>query len=205
MAYDIVATGKNVMNEADSTQLSDLPPEINRNFGEDGQNIVDLLRRSNGFPGCAEEDIVGRTGLKITAVRKILYKLRDINLVEESSQEKEDGSLTFYWLLRPNQPSTYIASERRLKLEQLLARLSFERSHIFLFCERDDARMTYEEVMQGQTVCPVCHGPLQSFENANIIQSLEAQIKDLQPSLPPLHTREARKSSHRRGGKRKHQ
>ena len=52
MAYDIVATGKNTMNEADSTQLSDLPPEINRNFGEDGRNIVDLLRRSNSSPGC---------------------------------------------------------------------------------------------------------------------------------------------------------
>ena len=43
MAYDMAATGKNTMNGADSTQLSDLPPEINRNFGEDGQNIVDLL------------------------------------------------------------------------------------------------------------------------------------------------------------------
>lgn len=193
------------MNGADSNPLSDLPPEINRNFGEDGRNIVDLLRRSNGSTGCAEEDIAGRTGLKITAVRKILYKLRDINLVEASSQETEDGSLTFYWLLRPNQPSTYVASERRLKLEQLLAGLSFERSHIFLFCERDNKRMTYEEVMQGQTVCPICHGPLQSFENANIIQSIEAQIKDLQPSLSPLPTREARKSPHRHARKRKHQ
>mgnify|MGYP000032268913 FL=1 len=118
-------------------------------------------------------------------IRKILIRLHNFSLVtSESIQDSQSGWLIFYWRLQEDQLQSIIKAQKRRILEKLKARLEFEKTHDFFFCnDKHCGRYTFEEAVENFFKCPSCGGSLQHFDNSKVVEFLEKKVESLKEEL----------------------
>lgn len=149
--------------------------------GEAAVKIVNELKKREKT---TEEELVKSTGVKLTEVRKILFKLHNFSIVSsETVQDKNTGWMTFYWVLQKDQLKSLIRTQKKRTLEKLKARLEIEKTHDFFYCESGHGRFTFEEAMENIFKCPACSTSLKHFDNLKIVEALEKKVKELEEEL----------------------
>jgi len=149
--------------------------------GEDAVKIIGELKKRGK---ATEEELVRSTGVKLTEVRKILFRLHNFSIVSsETVQDKNTGWMTFYWVLQKDQLKSLVRTQKRRILEKLKARLEFEKTHDFFYCESGHGRFTFEEAMENIFRCPTCSTPLKHFDNSKIVEVLEKKVKELEEEI----------------------
>ena len=178
--WSLVNRGLNMADVKNNQLLYTLVSEIS---GEEAAEVVALLDDKNEI---TDEAIGDRTGYKLNTVRRILYKLYESHLASyRRVRDKNTGWFVYFWRLNPEKISDIIRDKRRFVLKKLEERISYEKDHVFYVCNSDGSclRYTFEQAIELSFQCPKCHKPLQHFDNTEIVQVLNDQIKNVKDQL----------------------
>lgn len=150
--------------------------------GKDAVKIVEVLSK---VEETTEEEIVAKTEINLNGVRKTLYKLYDHSIVAlRRTRDKGTGWFIFHWRLQPDQLEGFIVNQKRRILDKLEARVDYEQSHDFYYCNTPGCRrVPFEEAVELVFQCPICSRPLIHFENTRIISFLTMKIEELRKEL----------------------
>ncbi len=146
--------------------------------GDEATIVVNFLQPDKEI---TDDSIGEKTGLKINAIRRILYKLYENHLASyRRVRDKDTGWFIYYWKLNPTQVSNLVQHKRELVLKKLEERLEYEKSRVFYRCDNEDCpRYTFEEAMELSFQCAICQEPLVHYNNQAIIETLERKIQYL--------------------------
>jgi transcription initiation factor TFIIE subunit alpha len=150
--------------------------------GEEAVIVVNALKKKSE---ATDEILATESAVRLNTVRKILYKLYDHNLVSCTRvRDEKTGWFIFYWKLQTDQLDAFIRGRKRRVLEKLKQKLDYEKGHSFFVCNKcGDVRVTFEEAMESSFKCPKCGGPLESTDNAPVVEFLEKRIKQIEDEL----------------------
>jgi transcription initiation factor TFIIE subunit alpha len=129
-----------------------------------------------------DEKIAGTTGMRLNAVRKVLYRLHENHLASyRRTRDNNTGWFVYFWRLNPEKITSLVRERKRLALRKLRERLSFEKEHIFFHCGNEQCqRCTFDEAVELSFQCSTCKQPLQFYGNNGIIDVLEDKIRKLE-------------------------
>jgi transcription initiation factor TFIIE subunit alpha len=149
---------------------------------EEAVKLIEVLKNPNEI---TDDEIANKTGIRLNAVRKILYKLYDHSLVSlRRTRDPKTGWFIFHWKLQPDQLEGFILSQKRRVLEKLNTRLEFEKNHDFFFCYTPGCkRLPFEEAVEVVFRCPTCSKPLMHYENDKIMEALTKKVETLRKEL----------------------
>ncbi len=153
--------------------------------GDEAVTIVTLLGNKLGNKSEAtDEEIATKLEIKLNIVRKILYKLYDYHLaVFRRIRDKRTGWFVYFWKLNPERICDLVDSKKRLVLQKLRERLTYETGHVFYQCHNGCPRFTFEDAMEVSFNCPKCQTPLVNISNNNIIEVLKINVDILEEDL----------------------
>ncbi len=152
--------------------------------GEDAFEVASRLKEDEET---TDEEIANQTGMRLNAVRKILYKLYDLHLASyRRTRDKETGWFVYYWILEPERIHDLLHEKKSKVLERLKQRLAYEGENTFYHCNHDGCpRHTFEEAMANAFKCPLCNNQLVHVDNTQIISILQKQIEVLEEDIKP--------------------
>jgi len=168
-------------------------PEIDRDSfnkivkeleGEESVAILSCLKEEEEV---TDEELARKIGIKLNAVRKILYKLYELRLASyRRIRDKNTGWFIYFWKLNKNGIYHLVKKRKELVLKKLEERLEYEKNNMFYYCENDGAALTFEEAMEHSFKCPKCGNALQFRDNSEIINVLQAKIEELKRDIALL-------------------
>jgi transcription initiation factor TFIIE subunit alpha len=149
---------------------------------EEAVRLIDILKNSEEI---TDDEIAGKTGIRLNSVRKILYKLYDHSLVSlRRTRDPKTGWFIFHWRLQPDQLEGFILSQKRRVLEKLDIRLEYEKNHDFYYCNTAGCkRIPFEEAVELVFRCPTCGKPLNHYDNGKILETLSKKVDVLRKEL----------------------
>ena len=132
-----------------------------------------------------DEKIAGSTGMRLNAVRKVLYRLHENHLASyRRTRDSSTGWFVYFWKLNLEKIADLIRDRKKLALRKLRERLSYEKEHIFFHCGNDQCqRCTFDEAVELSFQCPTCKHSLQFHGNNGIIGVLEDKIRRIEVDI----------------------
>ena len=151
-------------------------------FGEDAVRVVEVLR---GVHEIIDMGVVDQTQIRLTTVRKTLYRLYDHSLVAlRQSRDKKTGWFVYHWRLQPDQLESFIFNQKRRVLEKLETRLRYEKSHEFYSCQTQSCRpLPFGQAFEVLFRCPACNRSMVHVNNSHIIETLTRKISQIKKEL----------------------
>jgi transcription initiation factor TFIIE subunit alpha len=149
---------------------------------EEAVTLIEFLKTLDEI---TDDEIANKTGIRLNAVRKILYKLYDHSLVSlRRTRDPKTGWFIFHWKLQPDQLEGFILSQKRRVLEKLTVRLEYEVNHDFYYCDTPECRRaTFEDAVEAVFHCNTCGKPLVHFENEKMTEKLAEKVEQLRKEL----------------------
>jgi transcription initiation factor TFIIE subunit alpha len=149
---------------------------------EEAVKLIESLKNSEET---TDDEIANKTGIRLNAVRKILYKLYDHSLVSlRRTRDPKTGWFIFHWRLQPDQLEGFILSQKRRVLEKLNVRLEYEKNHDFYYCNTPGCkRIPFEEAVELVFHCSTCGKSLAHSANEKIVQQLSAKVEQLRKEM----------------------
>ena len=146
--------------------------------GEDAFEVVSRLKNDEET---TDETIASDTGMRLNAVRKILYKLYDLHLASyRRTRDKQTGWFVYYWTLEPDRIHDLLREKEQKVIERLTQRLAYEQANTLYHCNHNECpRHIFEEAMSNAFKCPICNSQLIHVDNSEVIRLLKEQIKIL--------------------------
>lgn len=157
--------------------------EVARFFGGDeGVKIIQVLEK---LGEATDETIATESGVKLSDVRKFLYKMYSHGLISAvRAKDEKKGWFIFYWRIQKDQLNAFIRDRKRKVLEKLKKRLEYEKFHEFFICEKcPNVRVSFEEAMESAFRCLNCGEQLKNVDNSKIIEFLTKKINQLEEEL----------------------
>jgi len=150
-----------------------------------GEDAFDVVSRLKDDAETTDEQIATETGMRLNAVRKILYKLYDLHLASyRRTRDKQTGWFVYYWMLEPQRIHDLLHDKKKKVLARLEERLNYERANMFYHCNHNGCpRHTFDEAMANAFRCPICNNQLVHVDNTKIIQLLTKQIEILKEEI----------------------
>ncbi|MES2154739.1 MAG: hypothetical protein V4510_06340 [bacterium] len=152
--------------------------------GEEGLAMAKYLQE---HPGVSGVDVVeAYKEQKPSAVRKVLYRLMEAHAAEYAKDTDSKGWETFTWDLDLNEIKYILRRRWADELLHLRQQLKFETDHQFYGCKDQHRRILFEDAMDIQFQCPVCHAAMQPVRTGDVRRALEARIRELEPHFPDV-------------------
>jgi len=158
---------------------------VERLVDKDARKIFEALYEEGDE--LAEYDIVEKTGLRSSAVRRALNLLAEKGFVVYRKQRHpEKGRIVFYWKINYEGLPGVITSRKRAALEKLKALLEREEEVQYYVCPLDGTVYTFDEALEYNFTCPRCGNMLMPDEEKELrikllqqyIAILEAEISE---------------------------
>lgn len=148
-----------------------------------GEQAIPVIRYLKDKKNISEFKIADATKYEVSAIRSMLYKLHEHNLVTYyRKKDRKKGWYISYWTF--NQDSVpYIAmSLRKQKIDQLRERLEKEedQDNIFYMCRNLCTRMDFEQAVDFQFKCPECGELVSQQDNSKTISNLKQKLTELE-------------------------
>ncbi|MBN2454611.1 hypothetical protein JXB11_03630 [Candidatus Woesearchaeota archaeon] len=153
---------------------------INQVVGEDVLKVVGLLK---GKKDVSEFKMAGQLKLDIQAVRNMLYRLHNHNLVTyKRKKDRKKGWYISYWTFNKNRVKELIGDLKKQKLEHFRQRLETESANVnnFFICPKACTRMDFHSAAQFNFKCPECGAVMQQQDNAKTIDFLKEKIREIE-------------------------
>lgn len=158
-------------------------PEVRAYIIEEcGEDALGMARYLREHPHISGVDVLETfKDQKASAVRKLLYRLMEAHAAEYEKDTDAKGWETFYWDLDLNEIKLILRRRWADELVHLRQQLKFEADHQFYSCSSQHRRIVFEDAMDMQFQCPVCHEAMQPVRTGDVRRSLEARILELEP------------------------
>lgn len=138
-----------------------------------------------------DEILAEELNVKLDEVRKALYKLSDLEIASfRRIKDKVSGWYIYYWRIHPERINEIVLKKQRAVHWKILERLQYEREHMFFSCgNRDCFRITFDEAMEYDFICPNCGQRLEDFDNSRLIEILQRKADELNNIIEENRTR----------------
>jgi len=132
-----------------------------------------------------EDEIAEKLGASKNIVRKILYKLHDLNiLVYRRMKEESTNWNTYYWKINWEGLSVSLIERKKEVLKKLKQRLAYESSNRVVYvCRKCGREYKFEEALANDFFCPICHIPLDYIDRTQQVILLEKYVRKLEEEL----------------------
>jgi len=126
-----------------------------------------------------DEEIAKLSDTKLTAVRKVLYRLYE-NRIAEYRTERDDNSgwITYLWCFNQDNVTKIMEEEAEVKLAELRNKLEYERGGVFYQCKC--LRVLFEDALEKDFWCDECNTHFEFSDNGDLIKKLEADIAKIE-------------------------
>jgi len=150
--------------------------------GDDATGVVAALV---SLKSATDEQISNHANLRISSVRRALYKLLSLGLVRyEEKRDPVSQKIVFVWSPALDQLEGYVNNMKRILSEKIKIKLDFLRSHTFFHCgDSTHPKLTYEEAVETFFKCPICGRPLYQVDVSDLIEKFEKRLALLQSDL----------------------
>lgn len=145
--------------------------------GEEGYKVVRDMPEGE----VTDEKIAEATGISLNIVRRTLFILYENRLaVYRRERDTDSGWLTYLWKLDLRGLNRQLQQESKKLLKNLKTKLEFEEDKVFYVCEKNCARLLFDDAAEMEFICPVCGRKLEYQENEPIIEALKKRISELE-------------------------
>lgn len=167
-------------NGEDMLKIPEVKQFLEEIVGEEGMDVVEILLHKKA----TDEDIAEEIESKLNIVRKILYKLYDFRLASYiRTKDKEIGWYVYTWTLDLKRAKDVIEKRKLRILEELEAKLEFEREHVFFLCKNENIKVPFHIASECEFKCPHCSNVMEFVDNQEFVCSLENEITKLQQEI----------------------
>jgi transcription initiation factor TFIIE subunit alpha len=137
---------------------------------ESSNSIIECIL--NGTTSDLEISI--ETGIKLTIVRKILYKLYDAGLATcKKNKDPETKWEIYNWKFEPEKVSNIITKKYEKFSEDIQRSIGYEEQNMFFVCKANGHRYKFEKASENNFACPKCGKSMEYQDNSAIIANLE--------------------------------
>jgi transcription initiation factor TFIIE subunit alpha len=142
-----------------------------------GSDVLPLVRYLKDKKNISEFIIAESLSHEINAVRNMLYRLHQANLVSFTrKKDKQKGWYIYYWTFRPSMISTLVDKLEKDKLEGLRSRLHREKGVHFYKCNKGCIRLDFDQATDFDFKCPECGCIMDYEDNTKKITQIEQEI-----------------------------
>jgi len=119
-------------------------------------------------------EISEETEIKLTTVRKILYKLYDAGLATcKKSKDPETKWEIYNWKFEPEKISDIITKKYEKFSEEIQRSIEYEEENMFFVCKDNGHRYKFEKASENNFACPKCGNSMEYQDNSTIIANLQ--------------------------------
>jgi transcription initiation factor TFIIE subunit alpha len=141
---------------------------------EDTLSIIECMLRGKK----SDLEIAEETEIKLTTVRKVLYKLNEAGITTYKKKlELKTKSLIYYWTFHQENVFNILTKESKKVTEHIEKSIKYEEDNIFFACYANGHRYTFETASDFNFLCPECGDPLEHQDNSDKIVELLHQKK----------------------------
>jgi transcription initiation factor TFIIE subunit alpha len=150
--------------------------------GDDAIGVVSSLLE---LKKATDEQMATKSGLRLSSVRRVLYRLLDFSLVTyEEGRDPVTDRIIFYWSPLPDQVEGFIQTQKRDLLKRLNSKLEYVTSHEFYHCGKEECKkITFEEAVEALFKCPKCGSPLSRVNMQPLIEALKLRIASIEKEM----------------------
>jgi len=169
------------MNELREEEL--MRELIERVAGEVGLIIWDMKPKEE----FTDEELSIIFGIEINDVRRALFALYELGLAEYRRKRDEDtGWIEYHWKIRYDKQREVLKRELLKAKEKLEEKIRNETENVYYMCENGCVKVTYEEAMELNFICPRCGGMLEYLDSSSAVEKVKEEIKRLEEILAEL-------------------
>jgi len=145
--------------------------------GEEGYKVVRDMPEGE----TTDEKIAEVTEVSLNIVRRTLFILYENRLaVYRRERDTDSGWLTYLWKLDLRGLNRQLDMESKKLLKNLKTKLEFEEDKVFYVCQKNCARLLFDDATEMEFMCPICGGDLEYQENEPTINALKKRISELE-------------------------
>lgn len=153
---------------------------IGQNVGEEVLPIIKFLRNKKNI---SEFKIAEKTKTEVNAVRNVLYRLQNYNLVSYyRKKDREKGWYISYWTFNKKKVKELMDRIKKESLERYRERLNDEQSNMnaFFICPKACTRLDFHGAVERDFKCAECGSILQQHESERTIAFLKEKIREIE-------------------------
>ena len=145
--------------------------------GEEGYKVVKDMPEGE----ITDEKIAEVTEVSLNIVRRTLFILYENRLAGyRRERDTDSGWLTYLWKLDMSHLNRQLDMESKKLLKNLKTKLEFEEDKVFYVCQKNCARLLFDDATEMEFMCPMCGGELEFQENEPTINALKQRISELE-------------------------
>ncbi|QQG39016.1 MAG: hypothetical protein HYS32_00970 [Candidatus Woesearchaeota archaeon] len=154
-----------------------------------GNHAVSLVMLIKDKENVSEFKLAEKLNLTVNQVRTILYELSAHNLVKFTrKKDKKKGWYIYFWTFDERRARELVVQSMKRKLEILESRLGLEKTGTFFACPGGCIRMTYENAMEVNFVCPECGKILVEKKSQRDAEVIRKDIEAIKNEIDRLST-----------------
>jgi len=143
-----------------------------------------VYKALKGKQNVNEFSLVDKLKMTIHQLRNTLYKFDAYNLVTSTrKKDRKKGWYIYFWTFNEAQASRVVVILKKEKLDILKKQFDRESSHQFYLCPNKCTRMTLENAMESQFVCPECGQLLAPEDNGKSLTRIKKEITQLEEDV----------------------
>jgi len=175
---------KSITQYVNVLQADELVRElIERVAGEVGVIIYEL-RPKKEF---TDEQLSLELGIEINDIRRALFALYEIGLAEyRRKRDDETGWMEYYWKINYDKQNEVLKRELLKTKKKLEEKLENETMTVYYICINGCMKVTYEQAMEFDFVCPKCGAPLEFLDSSIAIEKAKEEIRKIDEILANL-------------------
>ncbi len=164
---------------------------IERVAGEVGL-IIYTLHPKREF---TDEELANELGIEINDIRRALFYLYEIGLADyRRKRDDETGWMEYYWRIHYEREKEVLRKELLKTKKKLQEKLETEESNVYYICSNGCVKVSYEEAMELNFMCPRCGAPLEYFDTSAVLEKLREEIEKIDELLKKIDSGEQGKA-----------
>lgn len=134
-----------------------------------------------------DDQLALELGVEINEIRKALFAMYELGLAEyRRKKDDETGWMEYYWKLNYDKARLILKRELEKTKEKLLKKLEAEKNAIHYICPNMCVKVSYDDAISLNFVCPQCQSELQFLDCSSAIAKVEEEIKNIDEILSAL-------------------
>lgn len=131
-----------------------------------------------------DEELANKLGINVNDIRKALYDLQSFGLVNyRRVRDESEAKFIYYWRAEVDNLNQALLQRKKAVLRKLEERLRMEESTSFYVCPNDGFRLTFDDALENDFMCPKCGSLLEYSDNTVIKEKLRELISMLREEL----------------------
>ncbi|ADC64426.1 Transcription factor TFIIE, alpha subunit [Ferroglobus placidus DSM 10642] len=128
-----------------------------------------------------DEQIANELGVEINEVRKALFALYEIGLASYRRVKDDDtGWIEYFWKLNYDKEKEVLLRELTKTKRNLEEKLKEEDQSVYYLCKNGCVKVSYEEAMEYNFMCPKCGGMLEYLDNTKAVEAIKKELEHLE-------------------------